>query len=192
MKRLTALVVLAFLGCQQTEVPTTDIDTPESQTHQSDIEEATKAKAVAAREELFKQLSSRLMEVMKSDGPAAAIEVCSKEASQFADNVGKQHGVKIGRTARKLRNPSNVVPAWATKLATEDAVDPQFVEIDEHTAGALLPIKLQQKCLACHGPMESLAPEVRTQLTKSYPNDQATGFNEGDLRGWFWVEVPKA
>jgi hypothetical protein len=23
-----------------------------------------------------------------------------------------------------------------------------------------------------------------------YPKDQATGFKEGDLRGWFWVEVP--
>jgi len=27
-------------------------------------------------------------------------------------------------------------------------------------------------------------------LAAKYPMDQATGFKEGDLRGWFWIEVP--
>jgi hypothetical protein len=32
--------------------------------------------------------------------------------------------------------------------------------------------------------------EVKQTLAKEYPDDQATGFEEGDLRGWFWIEVP--
>ena len=28
-------------------------------------------------------------------------------------------------------------------------------------------------------------------LAASYPQDQATGFGAGDLRGWMWAEVPK-
>jgi hypothetical protein len=27
-------------------------------------------------------------------------------------------------------------------------------------------------------------------LAARYPDDRATGFAPGDLRGWFWVEVP--
>ena len=36
-----------------------------------------------------------------------------------------------------------------------------------------------------------LAGEVKNELASLYPNDQATGFKEGDLRGWFWVNVPE-
>jgi hypothetical protein len=41
----------------------------------------------------------------------------------------------------------------------------------------------------CHGPKEQLIPEVKEQLAKLYPEDSATGFSEGELRGWFWVEL---
>jgi hypothetical protein len=61
--------------------------------------------------------------------------------------------------------------------------------LDNGQAAALLPIKLQAQCLMCHGPAEKIPLEVKTQLAKLYPQDQATGFQEGDLRGWFWVEL---
>ena len=85
---------------------------------------------MAAKKALFMQLSGRLMEVMGSEGPAAAIEVCSKEASEIAAKVGEQQGVKIGRTALKLRNSKNLPPDWAKSLMTEDATKPQFVSVD--------------------------------------------------------------
>ena len=31
---------------------------------------------------------------------------------------------------------------------------------------------------------------VKVALDEQYPDDQATGFNVGELRGWFWVEFP--
>ncbi|MEO1529943.1 MAG: DUF3365 domain-containing protein, partial [Planctomycetota bacterium] len=188
---LTLLVTLVCVGCQKEAPLASKVDTVEDTIFDSPIPDVTKAKAVAAKDELFKQLSDRLMEVMKSEGPASAINVCSKEASQLATNVGEQLGVKIGRTALKLRNTNNAVPEWAENLASADAVDPQFVHIDAQTAGALLPIKLQQKCLICHGEQALLATDIKEQLAALYPADQATGFKDGDLRGWFWVEVPK-
>jgi hypothetical protein len=36
-------------------------------------------------------------------------------------------------------------------------------------------------CLQCHG--EALAPEVTQALAARYPDDRATGFREGQLRG---------
>ncbi|MEM1451902.1 MAG: hypothetical protein AAF726_11860 [Planctomycetota bacterium] len=33
---------------------------------------------------------------------------------------------------------------------------------------------------------------VGKALARAYPDDLATGYTEGDVRGWFWVEVPSA
>ena len=43
-------------------------------------------------------------------------------------------------------------------------------------------------CLSCHGPPGSLDPEVTTALKNLYPQDEATGYRMGDLRGAFVVE----
>lgn len=155
---------------------------------------AAKAQALTAKTALFQQLSGRLTDVMKAEGPAAAIEVCSQEAAEIARRVGEQAGVRIGRTSWQLRNPKNTAPGWVEPLLSPDAdVDvavAQFVTLDDERLGAVLPIRLQSKCVTCHGPKDSLSSDVRSQLATHYPDDAATGYQEGDLRGWFWVEVP--
>ena len=68
---------------------------------------------------------------------------------------------------------------------------PQHVQLDSGNLGALFPIRLDVKCLMCHGQPDDILDEVKPELAKRYPDDAATGFKPGDLRGWFWVEVPK-
>jgi hypothetical protein len=128
------------------------------------------------------------MNVMSASGPAAAIEVCQVEAKSIAEDVGKETNVKIGRTGVRLRNTSNQPPSWAQKLVADRTDTPVFAKLSDERAVALLPIKLQSQCLMCHGANEQLAPDVKEELAKLYPQDQATGFSEGELRGWFWVE----
>ena len=147
------------------------------------------ARALTARGVLFNKLTGRLTEVMKAQGPAAAIEVCSNEASQIAELVGNEQGVKIGRTALKRRNEKNAPPVWAAPLIKESPTHGTFVDLPGNRVGALLPVRLQKKCITCHGPDNQIPAEVKASLAKFYPRDQATGFQEGDLRGWFWVEV---
>jgi hypothetical protein len=132
------------------------------------------------------------MQAIGTGGPAKAIEVCSEEAPQIAAAVAEEHHVAIGRTSFQLRNPRNQPPAWARPLIEQRPTDPRFVELPDQRTGALLPIRLQAQCTACHGPRDQISPEVRDQLDRLYPEDEATGFQEGDLRGWFWVEVPAA
>lgn len=43
-------------------------------------------------------------------------------------------------------------------------------------------------CVKCHG--ETIDPEVEAKLKALYPNDQARGFKEGDLRGAFTLSTP--
>jgi hypothetical protein len=151
--------------------------------------EEQKTTMLAAKDVLFEKLSGRLMEVMRKDGPVAAIGVCKSEASELAKSIGEQEGVKIGRTSLKLRNPDNTPPQWAESLMDAERDQATFLTFSDGRAAALLAIKLKAQCLMCHGPVDQILPEIKTQLATLYPVDNATGFNEGDLRGWFWVET---
>ncbi len=149
-----------------------------------------KSRAIAAKEALFQKLSTRLMQAMSNGGPAAAIDACSKDAQQIAAEVSDEHQLQIGRTSFKLRNPKNTPPAWAVDMVAARVEEPQFVELADGEFGALLPIKLKAQCIGCHGPIDQLDESVQKMLTELYPDDQATGFNTEELRGWFWVQVP--
>lgn len=150
-----------------------------------------KTAMLAAKEALFTALSGRLTEAM-GEGPANAIVVCQREARDIAANVAADHQVKIGRTGVRLRNASNQAPAWAKDWIEAKTEEPQFAMLSNESAAALLPIKLQPLCVMCHGPSEQILPEIKKQLVDRYPADQAVGFQPGELRGWFWVELPVA
>lgn len=151
--------------------------------------EEQKGKLLAAKDLLFNKLSARLMEAMSNGGPASAIEVCSQEAQKIAADVSSESSTRIGRTGVRLRNSKNTPPSWAAKLVEDKISEPQFVVLDNQIAAALLPIKLQPQCLMCHGPVDQIGDDVKQRLSVLYPNDEATGFQEGELRGWFWVEL---
>ena len=156
----------------------------------SDSKQTPLERAAVARDALFNELSTRLLAAMSNGGPAKAIEVCSKLAPKLAKEVGEQYHVSIGRTAVRLRNENNRPPAWAEPLLKDLPTKPVVQDLENGSTGVLFPILLKVQCLTCHGPDDKIASEIRTELARLYPNDKATGFQEGDLRGWFWVEVP--
>jgi hypothetical protein len=149
---------------------------------------AQRDRAFAAKNALFEQLKGRLVEVLGQEGPAQAIEVCKSEAPRLAENVSREQGLRIGRTSFRLRNAKNQPPDWAKPLVERQVEEATFLTSGGELA-ALLPIRLSGECLLCHGPVEMIPDEVKQTLAREYPDDQATGFEEGDLRGWFWVEV---
>ncbi len=157
----------------------------------SDAQKTQRTKADGAREALFAKLMGRLTEVMAKDGTVKAVEVCRSEAHPLSDAVAKEQGVAIGRTSHKLRNPLNTPPDWARPLVEARRDTPAFLAATDGRLGVLAPIRLKATCLACHGDPAKLDPAVKAVLATGYPRDEAMGFAEGDLRGWFWIEVPK-
>lgn len=151
---------------------------------------AQRADAEGARDDLATRLVGRLMQEVTQKGHPSAIAVCRREAPLLAAEVARQRGLAIGRTSFRLRSPMNRVPDWAETLVATRRATPAFLTHPDGRLAALLPIQVQNACLACHGPAAQIAPDVREALARDYPSDQATGFAEGDLRGWFWVEVP--
>lgn len=152
---------------------------------------AQRDSASAAQQALFGSLFGELSTAMGEGGPPAAIDVCATRAPAIAKEVSAESGVKIGRTSFKLRNPKNTPPVWADLAIDERPEEPTYFVDRSARLGALTPIRLAASCLQCHGSNDDIAPATRAALSNRYETDQATGFAEGDLRGWFWVEVPQ-
>jgi hypothetical protein len=115
--------------------------------------------------------------------------VCKQEAPAITADIAAKHKLRLGRTAARLRSPQNSAPPWAKDAVESQTAAPAVMVRGDGALGALLPIKLADACVACHGAPDALAPGVAAALASRYPGDQATGFAPGDLRGWFWVEV---
>jgi rubrerythrin len=151
---------------------------------------AQRTAAFAARDALFGRLFAELSGAMADGGPVSAIGVCADRAPAIAKAVSAEHGVRIGRTALKRRNPGNTPPAWADLILDDLPTTPVFRADRNGRLGAIAPIVTAAACTQCHGQPDALAPGVADALAERYPGDRATGFREGDLRGWFWIEVP--
>ncbi len=155
-----------------------------------DRKDDQKRRALSAKKALFERLSTRLIQAMSDGGPVNAIDVCGKDAARLADEVSREHGVKIGRTSFRLRNPANTPPQWAAAVVRQRVGEPKFLDLPDGKLGAMLPIKLMSQCIGCHGSTDQIDADVLTALADGYPSDRATGFKVDELRGWFWVEVP--
>ena len=150
----------------------------------SDLEEAAGVLAPFKRD-LMQALQDGL-----AQGPVEAIGACQLRAPEIADERSRD-GVRVGRTSHRLRNPENAAPDWVAPLLEAYVGNPadrapRLVPLPGERAGYVEPIGVKPLCLTCHG--ETLAPAVAERITALYPDDRATGFAVGDLRGLFWLE----
>lgn len=168
----------------------------------ADDAEALTAEARALTDRFGAQLKAKLLEGIQSEGPAHAIAVCQEEAPGIAKAMSMD-GWTIGRTAPRVRNPDNAPSDWQQRgLAhfqrTIAGANPpadigtlEWHEVVERDGGRELhymrAIPMGGLCSGCHGPAEELDAAVREQLAARYPEDRATGFAVGQLRGAFVV-----
>jgi len=152
--------------------------------------EAQLERSILAIRDLGSRLLQALSEGLDTEGAGGGIEICREKAPEIATEVSQRYQLKIGRTSSKLRNPKNQAPEWARSVIDEGSGAAQYFCGPGGELGVLAPIRLKSRCLMCHGPAEDIDESMNTALAEYYPEDQATGFSEGDLRGWFWVEVP--
>ena len=157
------------------------------------LSESQQAQLVLGREAqgtLATGLKSALMKAIDDGGPASAITICNDEALKITTAVASETGVWLGRTSQKLRNPANIAPDWTREIVSGQTADLSIQVASDGRLGVLTPIVFKAECAMCHGAVEEIDEELYASITEAYPDDQATGFIEGDVRGWFWFEVP--
>ena len=147
------------------------------------------------------QLKGELTKAIAEGGPIAAINVCYLRAPEIAAQLSQASGARVGRTALRVRNPSNapddlersVLEQFATDLGS-GPVDRPLEAVFEIRRGDAVErrymraIPTDALCLTCHG--KTIAPELAAAIARDYPSDQATGFEQGQLRGAFSVVWP--
>lgn len=146
-----------------------------------------------------KLLAALQQEISKS-GPEGAILVCKDMAPKMAGEISRQTGWKIKRVSLKARNDARAIPDAWEKAALEDfdkraaaGEPPAQLEKGEKVDNEYRYVKalpVQPLCLSCHGPVDQLTPAVKSALARHYPNDLATGYSVGQIRGAISVRKP--
>ena len=145
---------------------------------------------------LHDALRRELAAGLAQGGPVFALQSCHIDVIGVTNRIARRDGVTAGRTSDRLRNRANRPPEWAAALVAASAgrrardIDGYVVDLGD-AVGVLRPIAHQPVCTTCHGPANQIDARVRATVAARYPADRAVGFRDGDLRGWFWVRMPK-
>lgn len=203
MKRIKGRALLAVAvstgvvaGCSGADRPGADADAM--------ISPAAEAAVVRlggeAATELITSLGGRLQQAIAERGAAGALEFCSVEGLPLTAQVSRATGFEIKRTSSRLRNPANApdsleraaLDRFEAAAGARDSLPAQFVQrTPEGDFRYYRPLRVQPLCLQCHGRPDDLAAGVEEALAERYPNDEATGYGAGDLRGLVRVTVPR-
>lgn len=149
--------------------------------------------------QLGSRLKQALREALESTGPTGGVEVCKLRAPKIAVDVSDNR-YDVGRTALRLRNPENAPDDWEASVlgrfeqrmaqgAEPAELEAWTVETTEKgTVGRYMKaIPTGPQCVVCHG--KNVAPALNETIKRLYPEDRATGFAPGELRGAFTVAV---
>ena len=146
------------------------------------------------------KLLASLQEEIKKSGPEGAIPVCKDMAPKMAGKILQETGWKVKRFSLKPRNEARAIPDDWEKAALEDfdkraaaGEPPAQLEKGETVGNEYRYVKalpVQPLCLNCHGPVDQLSPAVKSVLGEHYPNDRATGYSVGQIRGAISVRKP--
>lgn len=153
--------------------------------------DSLQAEAQALVNEFVGRLKPQLKQAMEAGGPTNAIEVCAKVAPAIADALSAESGWAVKRVSLKSRNASRAMPdAWEQEVLTQfdqrqvDGEAPVDISFNAEVSGTYRYMQAQgveSICLVCHG--QELSQEVTDTLQKYYPDDWATGYSLGQVRG---------
>lgn len=151
---------------------------------------------------VIKQVAGALQTELKASiqaaGPVAAIGVCNIQAMPITQQAAADHDMQVSRVSLKNRNPENEANDWQAAVLESfenqksDGADvtqlawSETVVVDGGQEFRFMKaIPTGPVCLMCHG--TRISPEVTAAIANLYPEDKATGYSEGDIRGAFVV-----
>lgn len=162
---------------------------------------ASIAQARRAADALGKDLMPLLLGALERGGPAEAVAFCA-DSAQVRTARHREAGIDVRRVGTRVRNPANAPDSVERSLLDQlaaglerGALPQEIVTVipgpdNSFQLQYLRPIVVAEPCLACHGDPTTFAPLVTQLLATRYPEDQATGYRVGDLRGGITVRIP--
>ena len=189
---LSVIASLAFFGCRNSNKKTSN--------HLSDEELSLYQKTgsdLAASTQ--KVLASNLVGTIQERGTLEALEFCNIQAIPLTDSMSVELEAHIKRVTDQPRNPNNLagkseleyIQTAKTALIEGKEITPSIQYSNGKVTG-YYPIITNQLCMQCHGSEETQIDEqTLAKIKELYPEDKATGYDIGELRGIWVVEMKK-
>ena len=143
-----------------------------------------------------KVLLTNVMTAMKSGGPVNAVSFCNVHAMPLTDSLAGKYNCVIQRVTDKYRNPVNILSEsdleiWE-KISSSNTTNPVLISENGQIV-YYKPIKIAMPaCLTCHGTAgKEIDIKTLEIIKEKYPDDLATGYKEGDLRGLWKITFLK-
>ena len=182
------ITAMTFVGCGNKQEELTETEQTEYLEKGQDLATETQ-----------KVLGSNLMKAINEGGPINALEFCNIQAYPLTDSMATALKAHITRVTDKPRNQANMankdeltyIASVKEKLGAGEQVSPEISVMDGKVTG-YYPIITNQMCMQCHGSEnDQINEETLAKINELYPNDQATGYGVGELRGIWVVEMDR-
>jgi hypothetical protein len=148
-----------------------------------------------------KTLGKNLQNALQVGGVENAIDFCKLNATPLVDSLSEQFGAEIKRVSLKARNPNDkpndlekeLLEAYAYQWKDSIPLKSNVQVLNAHQYLFTKPILVENAlCLSCHGTNDNgLLKESDDFIKSKYPDDQATGYEIGDLRGIWSITISK-
>lgn len=158
----------------------------------------------AEAEQVLQRLRGIMMQEMQKAmqiGAKEAIAVCRHLAPEIEAEIEKETGWEVRRTGLRVRNPDNAPNGpergrlAGFELRAMSGQGPELLRsialVERNGSQAvhfMQAIPTFDPCLACHG--KNIPADVTAAIRALYPEDQATGYEPGDIRGAFSLYKP--
>ena len=151
----------------------------------------------ATIQQFAQTLQGELQAAVREGGAPAGIRVCNDVAPAIAEQASEDFNGDVGRTSLKIRNAANSPDDWEAEVlarfderraAGQDPSTIDHFEVHKTADGGrefryMRAIPAGEVCMACHG--TSIDDGIKATLNEYYPDDKATGYQPGQLRGAF-------
>ncbi|MBX2904205.1 MAG: DUF3365 domain-containing protein [Chitinophagales bacterium] len=142
--------------------------------------------------EIQQVFMQRVSAAMQQGGSEHAVTYCNIHAMPITDSLSNIYHASIQRLSNKNRNPLNAINATADSLAWKKIETQKVSFAEQKNEGEVVyykPIFLAMPaCIKCHGNTSDITEGTQVLLKQKYPNDLATGYSLGELRGMWKIK----
>ncbi|MCC6288679.1 MAG: DUF3365 domain-containing protein [Chitinophagaceae bacterium] len=166
---------------------------------QKDISAEEKASMMLLGDSISTAMQNVLLQnvsaAIQKGGTDYAVEFCNIKAMPLTDSVGSLYKATVHRLSDKNRNPANAIQTATDSIAWQKIKNTKSATIEQDASGAVhyyKPILIAMpSCIKCHGTQTDILESTQKIIAQKYPNDKATGYRMGELRGMWSISWAK-
>jgi hypothetical protein len=190
-KLIFVIALSTLISCKSDNSKQKQVELKDNISQNQLLEEGKKISSAS-----FNVLSTELKSAIEDGSVEAAIEYCHLNALSITDSLSNLYSANIKRTSERYRNPENkpssrelsILQNYQSDKNMELIIEPFVEKVSEQEHNFYSPIVMSGLCLKCHGVIgETLSNKDYLTISKHYPNDKATGYQIGDLRGMWSI-----